>query len=365
MTTSSPTLTPLYLITTSQTPLPLRFPRPQKPNLVVPPLIHRSLHSALDADPPSIVKSKGTLWIPDPLTVSKHDLPSIQSNLPLPTPPSSAIIENSQPPNLIINHTHARGNENDELTVKLHLVGSASPSIKAKWVEEALRILGEIKGLYGANHLLLGFKGVDYKGKKTDKNCQDDVSNQGSEDEKTEKTLELENEVEIIWKLVNKGCNCGIVDCDCPSGEPSRENPKEIGTLYLPLGLLKKLTEGKYPVRVNAMDTPDCHHLPKGYTEFARSKGVELWAGGGGEGSDPLPNAHLHNLLQEFSGILAEHIGASHLLEKQIAATEDGLGWDESGDLGVDVRWVLGYSLVSDSRNVVTDKGYIVAASIR
>jgi len=43
--------------------------------------------------------------------------------------------------------------------------------------------------------------------------------------------------------------------------------------------------DGLGKVQVNSLDTPDCHHLPKDFTGWAKENGVQLWAGGGGEGS--------------------------------------------------------------------------------
>ena len=60
---------------------------------------------------------------------------------------------------------------------------------------------------------------------------------------------------------------------------------RSLGTLYMPLVCLKALCETGQSPKINSMDTPDCHHLPKDYLGFAKENGIELWAGGGGEGS--------------------------------------------------------------------------------
>ncbi len=38
-------------------------------------------------------------------------------------------------------------------------------------------------------------------------------------------------------------------------------------------------------LKVNSLNTPDCHSLPEGLLKWAKEEGVELWAGGSGIGS--------------------------------------------------------------------------------
>ena len=77
----------------------------------------------------------------------------------------------------------------------------------------------------------------------------------------------------------------------------------KVGTLYLPLGVLRRLTDeagkgqqgqaggangqdaGRRGPVINMLDTPDCHSLPKEYTAYAKEQDIALWAGGGGEGA--------------------------------------------------------------------------------
>lgn len=47
---------------------------------------------------------------------------------------------------------------------------------------------------------------------------------------------------------------------------------------------------------VNILNTPDCHHLPRELMQFASENGIELWAGGGGEGSGKWPLSGLLSL---------------------------------------------------------------------
>jgi hypothetical protein len=51
----------------------------------------------------------------------------------------------------------------------------------------------------------------------------------------------------------------------------------------------KSTGKASLPV-VNCMNTPDCHWLPEDLLSYARDNGIELWAGGGGEGSGRSPS---------------------------------------------------------------------------
>ncbi|WVF70988.1 hypothetical protein IAT40_005784 [Kwoniella sp. CBS 6097] len=403
----------LYIFTTSQTPLTVRYPRPRKPILHLPALVHRSLHNALDGDNPSALFSpsqpahnnassdsvpgsgsasgSGSLIIPHPDGLVKHDLPSSPSH----TTHAHTNADSTSTPHEPLSEINGEiANTNglsdasadylvdSELTVKIHLVGvgdetvnsssadegqgKAGVRLRLSWIKEALETLERYKGLdkRGIDTLLLGFKGVDYRGAKTAASEMFGCGSEGLEAPNTETIpQELEEEILDVWKDLlasssGSGSEAGLI------GEETR-----LGSLYAPLGLLKQLVElgggGTKGVKVNALDTPDCHHLPKEYTSFAKEKGVQLWAGGGGEGSDPLPAADLHNLLSEFA-IKLDELSSSSInsgsLEKSIGLREDGLKFDESVPRGVAVRWVLSYTLVSKTRNVLKDKGYIVAA---
>lgn len=256
---SAPTSTPLYIFTTSQAPLAARYPRPAKPTLIVPPLIHRSLHQALDLTPPSLGQSSdGGLVIPHPDLLRKHDL-----------------TEDGE----------------TEVTLKIHLVGEADAQERHRWVEDALGLLDTHLGIKGADTLLVGFKGVDYKGKKTVDSESTGASNSnhvnvnGNGDAKENSTItaatdytvppETEQHIVDFWKrLVPTLTN--------------KHRVKRIGAMYLPLSTLRRLRsldQDDSGLAVNSLDTPDCHHLPKDFTGWARENGVQLWAGGGGEGS--------------------------------------------------------------------------------
>ena len=268
MTQSSTTSTvprrdhPLYIFTTSQTPLAARYPRPTKPTLNVPPLIHRSLHQALDQTPPSLSTSttpEGAITIPHPDQLRKHDIPV------------------------------APEHDEVELTLKIHLVGEGTAEERSQWVQDALRLLDTHLGLGGADTLLVGFKGIDYKGKKTESET-DSVDVNGNGDGVREKvpaseysvSPEIESHILEFWSLLTTKLREG----------DRKLKVKNLGTMYLPLGVLKRLKEeagdagskGQGLV-INSLDTPDCHHLPKDYTGWAKDNEVQLWAGGGGEGS--------------------------------------------------------------------------------
>ena len=238
----------LYLFTTSQNPLPGRYPRPAKPALIVPPLIHRSLHQALDQSPPSLsISSAKAITIPHIDHLRKHDIPS------------------------------APEHDDVEITLKIHLVAPANATEQAGWIKEALGLVQTAIGIGGADTLLIGFKGVDYKGKKTDEGesvSADYSVESGVEDHIVEFWTQL-----VGWLKKEKEVKV-----------------KTLGTMYLPLGVLKRLKtlegeqkDGLGKVQVNSLDTPDCHHLPKDFTGWAKENGVQLWAGGGGEGSGMSP----------------------------------------------------------------------------
>ncbi|WVQ85713.1 hypothetical protein IAT38_007879 [Cryptococcus sp. DSM 104549] len=333
MSTPAPSL---LLFTTSHTSLPVRYPHPRKPALLLPGLIHRALHTALDTSPPSFALTpSGSLAIPHPGALARP--------APLPVANGDAAPDAEQ--------------DDTEVTVKLHLVAAASAQERAEWVRASLGMLAEHKGLGAPDNLLLGFRGVDYRGAKTAATEMFGCGSEGLEAPNTASLdAALESEVLAVWEEVFRAE--GLVK---PEGK--------LGSLYAPLGLLEKLVEREGGrVRVNALDTPDCHHLPKDYTGYAREHGVALWAGGGGEGSDPLPAEHLQNILQEFIPVLGqaapELAGKLEKLDKQIPVRADGLKFEE-GQAGVEVRWVLSYTVLSRPRNVVEDKGYIVAADFK
>lgn len=102
----------------------------------------------------------------------------------------------------------------------------------------------------------------------------------------------VEEEIMRFWKGLSDVLAGQSSHSQTGNGEGERRIGR-VGTLYLPLGLLRRLSdEGKSEagseVSINALDTPDCHSLPKEYTTFAKERGIELWAGGGGEGSGEL-----------------------------------------------------------------------------
>ena len=275
---STSTSTPLYILTTSHTPLPARYPHPHKPTLLLPPLVHRSLHSALDAKPPSAFfsPSSSTIIIPHPDTLLKHDVPSRL------TPPD----------------TSTTGLESDkdeidaEVTVKLHLVAPADPRTRAGWVTESLGFLAEYKGLGSIETLLVGFSGVDYKGKKTPASELFGCGVEGLESGTGTETVspEIEKGVRDVWNIVSasasKSTPAWAPGSRMTSDVGSGKDVKTLGTMYLPLNVLRKLSDFTiYPPKINAMDTPDCASLPEEYSEFAMERGIELWAGGGGEGA--------------------------------------------------------------------------------
>jgi hypothetical protein len=123
--------------------------------------------------------------------------------------------------------------------------------------------------------LLVGFKGIDYKGKRT---AAADFFGCGAEgltsDVAPTVTEEAARDARAVWELLRQNVDGKKV--------------KEIGTLYLPLNVLRDLSESSRAPKVNSLDTPDCHSLPKEYTGFAKERGIQLWAGGGGEGSGTL-----------------------------------------------------------------------------
>lgn len=61
------------------------------------------------------------------------------------------------------------------------------------------------------------------------------------------------------------------------------DSVKNWGTLNLRQSTLTALCEVRAPY-VNELDVRDCDTLPKEYIAFASSKGIQLWASGGGAG---------------------------------------------------------------------------------
>jgi hypothetical protein len=130
-------------------------------------------------------------------------------------------------------------------------------------------------GLGGADTLLVGFKGVDYKGKKT-------LEEKGNEDQVAASEYSVSPEIEQhildFWSLLTIGLR------------QRHSKVKNLGTMYLPYSVLRRLKEADGGLDINSLDTPDCHHLPKDYTAWAKANEVQLWAGGGGEGSGQSPS---------------------------------------------------------------------------
>ncbi|OCF42874.1 hypothetical protein I317_03351 [Kwoniella heveanensis CBS 569] len=320
----------LLIFTTSQTPLAVRYPRPRKPVLHLPALVHRSLHNALDGETPSALfvvppqtstatATAKSLIIPHPDGLVKHDLPSSPSHTTHTHANADTSVTPHEPLSEINGEIAGTNGLSDssadylvdtELTVKIHLVGDSSaaksPATSAEeklsWIKEALETLESYKGLnkQAIDTLLVGFKGVDYRGAKTAASEMFGCGTEGLEAPNTETIIaELEEEILAVWKaLLTSSLGSSSSEGLGLVGDDTR-----LGSLYAPLGLLKKLVDlgaegrsgsgsstgsgvgAKGGVKVNALDTPDCHHLPKEYTSFAKEKGVQLWAGGGGEGS--------------------------------------------------------------------------------
>lgn len=266
----------LLIFTTSQSPLAVKSPRPHKPILNLPPLIHRTFHTAFDAAQPSLSASDETIIIPDPDTLIKHDVPPNHSHPP--SNVSDPVMAVSQPE--AGGHGSAKGDELEaEITVKIHLVASASASVRASWVKDALKVLRSYKGLTEVDTLLVGWKGVDYKGKRT---AAADFFGCGAEGLTSDVSAVGEDMAEHVaetWSAIYDQYGKGT-----DSAGDEGHGVKELGTLYLPLDLLQRLHKSGR-VGVNSLDTPDCHSLPKEYTQFAKENKIELWAGGGGEGS--------------------------------------------------------------------------------
>lgn len=113
------------------------------------------------------------------------------------------------------------------------------------------------------------------------------------------------------------------------------------------------------PPAVNSINTPDCQRLSPDLQTYAREKGIELWAGGSGEGSDPLPSVHLHNTLQEFVDHMPPELVPEGSSLGKLAVINPRVEGGTRDKLGVNVEWVLGYTVVSRTRNVVEDKGWV------
>ncbi|KAI5454670.1 hypothetical protein NCC49_003561 [Naganishia albida] len=481
----------LLLFTTSQTPLAVRYPTPENArSLLIPPLLHASLHLAVDRPSPSMtLTEEGVLMIPNP----EDRIDEINGNRSIGDVEPEKVEE---------------ANDDSEITVKFHIV-SDSPALESEdssnsstsvqrqisQISRALRNLEHYKSSdprwrgqrarKGIDTFLIGWKGVEYRGEKR-------PAEEGEESGVAEKAAKLVNKVVGSAKLMSK-LNAdaereerrrqeslrlqgglltneqknaiGQVWADLPNLVPQA---KKLGTLSLPLPLLqylgntagssisasnsnpsynstpsdagvqsvkrsheleqeyqhkleqeegprahhkapsgsdpeqhdvvnekdksllaelipnpsggdtvaeegsarssetKKLLTGTASLpAVNCMDTPDCHWLPEDLLNYAKDNGIELWAGGGGEGSDPLPSAHLHNTLQEFITKLPSGLfKAGTSLDQLVPLDDESRAAEPERTAGVEVEWVLGYTVISKSRNIVQDKGYIIAAAV-
>lgn len=162
-------------------------------------------------------------------------------------------------------------------------------------------------------------------------------------------------------------------------------NVKHWGTMNLDEDRLAQLCDIGPPY-VNEISLPDNGMLPKVLAEFAKVKGILLWAGGDGAGCgefdplrmelmpDPLPAAELHNLLNEFQPTLSKLLPSAQKAPL-IPVAQDGKSYSDAQP-SVSVQWVLmvgslllctahhpQYNVVSRTRNIVKDKGYIISAA--
>ncbi|KAJ9107869.1 hypothetical protein QFC19_002775 [Naganishia cerealis] len=161
--------TSLLLFTTSQTPLPNRYPTPASTrSLPIPPLLHASLHLAVDRPSPSYTLTKeGVLMIPNP----EDEIDAING--------TRAAVAGEQEGRM---QGPAVADEDAEVTVKFYLV-SASPvtatssSVRAKQqITRALRNLQHYKAhdprwrgdraRRWIDTFLIGWKGVEYRGER-------------------------------------------------------------------------------------------------------------------------------------------------------------------------------------------------------
>ncbi|KAL1405189.1 hypothetical protein Q8F55_008814 [Vanrija albida] len=206
-----------------------------------------------------------------------------------------------------------------DVTVKVQIVNKGTAASYAAFVGKALETLAEHKGLEQLDTVLVGLP----------------------EDEDASTWAEF-------WKTITSG---------------GTKNIKSWGTLNLLEPILAELVAVKAPV-ANELNTTDCYTLPKEYTAFASSHGIQLWASGGGAGANPLPAADLHNLLHEFKSVLGGLVPASSAptLSSIIPLAADGSSFVEQPKPAVAVDWVVTYTLLSRTRNIVKDKGYIVSA---
>jgi hypothetical protein len=160
----------LLLFTTTQTPLPVRYPSPEsQKSLLIPPLLHASLHLAVDRAPQSLtLTDEGVLMIPNP----EDRIDEINGNRSGPD-------------------VDAEGDEaadaDTEITVKFHIV-SDSPALvdgsrfadsvrrQKSQISRAIRNLEHYKSSdsrwrgerarKGIDTFLIGWKGVEYRGEK-------------------------------------------------------------------------------------------------------------------------------------------------------------------------------------------------------
>jgi hypothetical protein len=125
---STPTTTMRFLLFSgSQSPLAVRYPRPAKSTLVLPPFVHRALHTALDQSQPSatVEASTDALLIPNPSALAKH--------------------------------TFGSGDEAQyEATVKIQLTEARTAQGVVDAIKDALQVLAQSKGLTTIDVILLG-----------------------------------------------------------------------------------------------------------------------------------------------------------------------------------------------------------------
>lgn len=112
----------MLIFSGAQAPLPVRYPYPAKPKLALPPLVHRSLHTALDVQPPSAQfdSGSGILVIPHPAALTKHS-----------------------------------ASDDHEVTIKVQITGG-DPSTYLSSIQDAIQVLASRKGLSSIDTALIG-----------------------------------------------------------------------------------------------------------------------------------------------------------------------------------------------------------------
>ncbi|GAP84546.1 putative glutamate-cysteine ligase modifier subunit [Rosellinia necatrix] len=210
-----------------------------------------------------------------------------------------------------------------EITLKLFFLPSAPASQRARYVEEALRLVRKELRIEHIDLLIVSFPGVSFEG-----DCEWQA-------DKLNATMGNDEEEVMTWSALESLYEQGIV---------SRLGIAEFGTEKLQ----RFINHVKVRPAVDQINTKDCCSVPPPLTKLAKSEGIELLTHG--DCTDILPSGTLRELLghgAQGAGVLADDENAQNGLQGNLIP-----------------QWVAKYTAFVSYRGVIENKGYFAGAEL-